>query len=172
MNVYLINGPSGSGKSSIGNELQKRGYKVIDTDEELGYYANLETNKEVVFPGKNVAEEWYSQNGWIWNKLRVEEVLDGATETTFFCGGALNENIFYPHFTQIFRLMIDSDTLVRRIKNRGDDQNTNNPDFISRMLRFLQTAKSDGEKSGMIIVDTSSKSIRESTDELLSYLKE
>ena len=170
MSAYLINGPSGTGKTSIGHSLQHRGFRVINTDEEFGYYANLETEQEVKFPSEEVTEEWYKDNGWIWNKNKVEEVLSKGDEIIFLCGGSINENIFYPRFEKIFRLVVDADILIKRIESRGNDVHTNNPDFIARMLKFLKTAKSDGEKAGMVIIDTSKKSIDESTDELLSYL--
>lgn len=41
MTAYLINGPSGTGKTSISRCLQERGFRVINTDEEFGYYADL-----------------------------------------------------------------------------------------------------------------------------------
>lgn len=172
MSIYLINGPSGSGKTTIGSELQKRGFRVIDTDEEFGHYANLDSGKEVKFPNGSVTEIWYSQNEWVWDKSKVKEVFDNATETIFFCGGASNENIFYPHFQKIFRLIVDADTLVQRIKDRGVDPHTNNPVFIAKMLKFLESAKSDGEEMGMVVIDTTNKSVGESTDELLSFVKE
>lgn len=172
MSVYLINGPSGSGKTSIGAELQERGFRVIDTDEKFGYYANLETEEPAEFQHKNVTEDWYKHHGWIWDKQKVEEVINNATETTFFCGGSLNESIFYPRFNRIFRLIVTPETLVARIKKRGNDKHTNNPVFIARMLKFLETAKADGEKSGMVVIDTSAKTVSESTDELLSYVNE
>jgi shikimate kinase len=171
MAVYLINGPSGSGKTSIGQELKERGLRVIDADEAFGYYANLQTEQAVEFPGNDVTEEWYKQNGWIWNRKKVEEVLDKTSETTFLCGGALNENLFYPRFKKVFRLITDAETLVKRIKSRGSNTHTNNPDFIAKMLKFLQTAKSNGEKAGMVIIDTSHKSVDESTDELLRHVR-
>ena len=68
--------------------------------------------------------------------------------------------------------MVDSNTLVTRIKKRGDDEHNNNPEFITKMLKFLETAKVDGEKLGMIIINTSVKSVNDSTDELLAYVKE
>lgn len=173
MSTYLINGPSGTGKTSIGKELAKRGYRVIDTDKAFGYYANLQTEKPVKFPGEDrVSPEWYAINGWIWRKKEVEKVLNEAKEVTFFCGGALNESQFYHRFTQIFRLIIDSETLVNRLSARVGDQHTNNPSFIARMVSFLEHAKSDAEKLGWVVIDTSKKSVEESVEEILAHVDE
>lgn len=171
MPTYLINGPSGTGKTSVGNELKKRGYSVFDTDESFGYYANLETEEVVEFPGENVTEEWYSKYGWIWDRVKVEKVLSNKTDTIFFCGGSLNESIYYPKFTSIIRLVVTPEVLVQRIQSRKGDEHTNNPAFIERMVKFLETARADAEKLGWIVVDTSSKTAKASVDEILSRLE-
>lgn len=171
MPVYLINGPSSSGKTSVGHELQNRGYRVINTDEEFGYYADLKTEKPVDFPGgDHVSADWYAKNGWIWNKKRVEKAIKNAPDILFFCGGALNESQFYPRFAKIFRLIIDPDTLIKRIGSREGDEHTNNPEFIARMLGFLENAEKDARKLGWVIINTSKNTVRESTDEILSYI--
>jgi shikimate kinase len=152
MSVYLINGPSGSGKTSIGVELQARGFTVIDTDEQFGFYANLETEQPVEFQGSNVTEEWYRQSGWIWNRKKVEEAIENATETTFFCGGSRNESTFYPKFARIICLDVSPEVLVNRLKDRQSDNHTNNPIFIARMLKFLEIAKADGKSLGVLLL--------------------
>lgn len=172
MELYLINGPSASGKTSIGLELTKRGYKVINTDEEFGYCADLKTGEEVVFPdGQGATKGWYAKHGWIWNRDRFEQFLNNVTEPTFLCGGSLNEAEFYPKMTKIFRLVTSPEVLLARIKSRGDDVHTNNPEFIARMLKFLSHARSDAEQMGWAVVDTSTKSVTESTDEILSAIE-
>jgi broad-specificity NMP kinase len=42
---YLIEGGSGTGKSSVCHELQKRGYKAINGDRELAYQGDPVTGK-------------------------------------------------------------------------------------------------------------------------------
>lgn len=170
MTAYLINGPSGTGKTSIGNELEKRGYTVVNTDEALGYYANLATEEAVEFPGDDVTELWYSKNGWIWDKKKFNKLLSESTDITFFCGGSLNEPAFYPQFSNVVRLVVSPDVLVQRIQSRKGDKNTNNPYFIKLMLDALKTARADAEKLGWVVVDTSHKSVKTSTDETLTRL--
>lgn len=171
MSIYLINGPSGTGKTSIGNELQKRGYKVIDTDQEFGYYADLNTEAPVKFPGELVTEAWYSQYGWIWDSKKVEKTLNEAHGMFFLCGGALNESPFYPRFDKIFRLIVDPVTMKKRLRSRKGDEHTNNPKFIARMLDFRVTAEDDAHKMGWVVINTSHKTVSESVDEILSYVK-
>jgi len=43
---YLIEGSSGTGKSAVWEELQKRGYKAINGDMELAYRGDLKREGE------------------------------------------------------------------------------------------------------------------------------
>jgi hypothetical protein len=43
MRNYLIEGVSGTGKTSVCNELQRRGYHAINGDRELAYQGDPET---------------------------------------------------------------------------------------------------------------------------------
>ena len=172
MGAYLIIGPSATGKTSLGWELSKRGYHTIDTDEAFGYYGNLETKAPVEFPGNTVTDEWYQQNGWLWQPDKLEQALSQAEkETTFFCGGALNEQEYYHRFSKIFLLYVAAETLKERLLKRVGDPHTNNPAFISRMLAYAAVTEDIAKKYGMVIINTTT-TINESADQILSYVHE
>jgi hypothetical protein len=42
---YLIEGVSGTGKSSVGKELQRRGYHAVNGDRELAYQGDPEAGE-------------------------------------------------------------------------------------------------------------------------------
>jgi adenylate kinase family enzyme len=44
---YLIDGVSCAGKTTVCNELQRRGYQVIHGDDELAYWGDLKTGEPV-----------------------------------------------------------------------------------------------------------------------------
>ncbi len=174
MSTYLINGPSTAGKTTIGKLLAKRGYKVIDTDQEFGHYANFETEQPVAFPSSgHPSADWYRVNGWIWDRKKVERAIqEGENQTVFFCGGAYNENHFYPQFNKIFRLHMTPEEFEKRIGARGEDPHTNNPNFRQRMIDFLKTSVQDATSSGMVIIDTSNAKPEDSVLEILSYVED
>ncbi len=171
MPTYLINGYSGSGKTSIGTELHKRGYKVINTDEEFGYYGNFKTEEKVNFPGAGrVSAHWYKENGWLWNRELVDRALKKSSSIQFFCGGSWNESAFYPRFEKIFRLVVAPEVMTKRLKARSDDGHTNNSEFIAQMLKFSKVARTEAESLGWVVIDTSSKTVDQSADEILDQL--
>jgi len=173
MAAYLLNGASTAGKTTIGNVLAERGYKVIDTDETFGYYGNLATEKPVEFPGGDrVTAEWYAENNWIWDRQKVKATLDEADETIFFCGGAMNETVFYPRFAKIFHLYLTPEALIARNSQREAGGHTNNPAKQERMLEFLKKSKEYASSLGMVVIDTSQGTPEASADEILGYINE
>jgi len=50
---YLVEGVSGTGKSSVRYELQRRGYEAINGDKELAYQGDPDTGKRTEAYGLN-----------------------------------------------------------------------------------------------------------------------
>lgn len=171
MGAYLIHGLSGTGKTTIGHELERRGYHVINTDEEFGYYGHIQTGAEVDFPGHSVTEDWYKNNGWLWKRSNVEKALaQSLKEPLFLCGGALNQEDFYPAFVKIFLLTVDRETFKKRINNRGLDPHTNNSIFIQKELKHIAGAEKYAEQYGMVLINTSIATVSEATDQILCHV--
>ncbi|MBV9560346.1 MAG: nucleoside kinase, partial [Bradyrhizobium sp.] len=71
---YLIEGVSGAGKTTVAEELQRRGYHVVHGDRELAYYGDPETGE----PLDGVARKSVTDNitfgheRWIWSVDKVK----------------------------------------------------------------------------------------------------
>ncbi|GAA6527008.1 AAA family ATPase [Intrasporangium sp. DVR] len=113
---YLIEGVSGTGKTSVCGELRRRGYHAINGDTELAYQGDPETGE----PARGGAP---SHGQHIWNVAQVRALVADDTEpVTFFCGGSRNFSTFLDLFDGVFVLEIDLDTLKRRLDARPDDE--------------------------------------------------
>jgi len=100
---YLIDGVSCSGKSTVGRELQRRGYQVVHGDDELAY--------------------WGEDRTWLWNVQKVRALLaDQTYPATFFCGGSRNSDSFRDQFDGAFVLKIALETLNRRLAARPKNE--------------------------------------------------
>lgn len=111
---YLIDGVSCAGKTTVCDELQRRGYHVIHGDEELAYWGDLKT-------GEPVAGSADEQRTWLWDVAKVSAlVADQTHAVTFFCGGSRNADRFIGLFDEVFVLEIDLDTLNRRLAARPE----------------------------------------------------
>jgi thymidylate kinase len=111
---YLIEGVSCTGKTSVCDELQRRGYHCIHGDRELAYWGDPET-------GESLDSSAYEH--WIWDVDKVRAlVADRSHVASFFCGGSRNRDRFMDLFDRVFVLEVDVDTLNRRLALRPEDE--------------------------------------------------
>ncbi|MBI2798590.1 AAA family ATPase [Candidatus Saccharibacteria bacterium] len=144
---YLIEGISGSGKSTVGEELKTKGYTVIDADKVFGYYGDPKT-------GEPTSEK--SQLNWLWEKNKVEQRLGSQTDNILFvCGGAMNQAQFEHYFSKIFMLKVDDETLKHRIMNRTSHDFGKDPEDLKRQLAWNKGVEEYAKQKGAILVDAS-----------------
>jgi len=110
---YLIEGVSCAGKTTVCDELLRRGYQAVHGDRELAYRGNPKTGEptEGDVPGEHI---------WDINKLKTL-AADQRHEATFFCGGSRNSHRFIDLFDMVFILQVDRDTLNQRLADRPKD---------------------------------------------------
>ena len=143
---YLIDGVSCAGKTTVCDELQRRGYHAIHGDRELAYWADLKTGE----PLDGSADE---HRTWIWDieKLRAL-VADQTHAATFFCGGSRNSDRFIDLLDGVFVLEIDLDTLNRRLAARPEDEWGGTASEGESFAR-LQQATKEGLPTNAISID-------------------
>ena len=145
---YLIEGLSGTGKTSVCNELQRRGYHAIHGDRELAYRGDPETGE----PTDGFAHEHH-----IWHVDRVKALVAYQDEAaTFFCGGSRNFSKFIELFDGVFVLEVDLDTLNRhtlnrRLDERPDDEWDGGKPMERELIARLHQTKEDIPKNGIVI---------------------
>lgn len=175
MAAYLISGPSGSGKSSVGRELQKRGFKVVETDFEPGFsgWFNNETGEKVTNPPPQPHTKiWFEAHSWLWDASKVNELIsDNASKEVFFCGGAYNEKDFYDLFDLRFALHTDSETLISRLRPREPKTWVDDSPALLKLLDWNSRFEAYSVKNGAILIDSTAPTTK-IVDEILSHVKE
>src|SRR5581483_11418437 len=92
---------SGTGKSTALDELSRRGFRVVDTDE----------------PGWTVWDE--QDGGYVWLEDRIAELLSIDDGPPLYVSGTVsNQGRFYPRFDAIVLLSAPANVLLRRIASR------------------------------------------------------
>jgi shikimate kinase len=159
MPAYHITGPSGSGKSTVGRVLEKRGFRVIETDFEpglTGWVHNKTKEKITETPPQPFPEEWVAAHGWYWNATRLDEILaEIGDESVFFVGGGHNEKEFYHLFEKRFGLFVDSDTLVKRLQPREPERWLDGSVELKNLLDWNTRSKDFNKAHGAITIDSS-----------------
>ena len=70
----LITGMSGTGKSTALEELRRRGYETLDTDED-GW------------------SEWSDDDGYVWDEPRMAEILARDHQATLYVSGTVSNQV-------------------------------------------------------------------------------
>ena len=157
---YLIEGVSGTGKTSVCEELRRRGYVAIHGDRVLAYQGDPTTGEKT--DGR--CHEHHI--------LDVEKVRRLAAnqndEATFFCGGSRNFKQFIDLFDEVFILEIDADTLNERLDNRVDDDWGKRRSERELILR-LHATKEDTPGNGIVVDAT--QPLVSVVDEILSHVR-
>lgn len=138
---YLIEGSSGTGKTSIATELERRGHHVVHGDRVLAYVGDPETGRALAGPPHGVDRAAWGYTHWIWPVEKVRAIAaDTAHPVTFFCGGSRNFYEFLDVFDAVFVLDIDVETLNRRLDGRPNEPG-HAPDERAVVLRHHRSSE-------------------------------
>ena len=139
---YLVEGVSGTGKTSVCHELRRRGHDAVNGDTDLAYQGDPATGR----PIDTALHEHH-----LWDVRRVRElVADHRAPVTFFCGGSRNFADFIDLFDDVFVLEVDLDTLISRLDQRVGDEWGARPserDLVVRLHRTGEDVPGSGSPS-------------------------
>lgn len=153
---YLIEGVSGTGKTSVCHELRRRGFHSINGDTELAYQGDPMTGEPV---------NGFTHEHHIWNLNKVRTLAtDRRNAASFFCGGSRNLHNFIDVFDRIFVLEVDLGTLNNRLANRPETE-WGGKSAEQKFVRRLHATKEEFPKGGLIINAT--VSLERVVDEIL-----
>ena len=139
---YLVEGVSGTGKTSVCHELNRRGYQAINGDRDLAYQGDPKTGA----PTDTARHEHH-----LWDVGRVRAlVADQHEPVTFFCGGSRNFSQFIDLFDQVFILDVDLDTLQHRLDQRPHGEWGSSPAERELIVR-LHRSREDIPRAGIVI---------------------
>ena len=120
MRKILLTGMSGTGKSAVLAELEKRGFDVVDTD-----YGDW--------------TEWsQTEAGYVWREPHIAELLAREEGRTLYVSGTVsNQGLFYPLFDAVVLLSAPADVILRRIAMRTTNDYGKREEERKLVLRHL-----------------------------------
>jgi shikimate kinase len=148
----LLTGMSGTGKSTLIDELAARGYKAVDVDsDEWSEWVEVDLN-DPTSPGTPVEPS----RDWVWRENRVQKLLCAEhTDVLFISGCAKNMVKFYPQFDHIVLLSAPAAVIVERLVVRTTNPYGKRPEEVARVLGLLQTVEPLLRKAAGHEIDTS-----------------
>ena len=130
---YLVEGVSGTGKTSVCHELRRRGLDAVNGDTDLAYQGDPVTG----LPTDTALHEHH-----LWDVERVRGlVADRSAPVTFFCGGSRNVQRLTGLFDGVFVLEVDRATLEERLDRRTGDEWGADPAERALVLRLHETGE-------------------------------
>ena len=120
----LITGMSGAGKSTALVELEKRGFRVVDTD-------------------STEWSEWVpASEEWLWREDRMAELLAEDGPGTLYVSGCMsNQGKFCDRFDAVVLLSAPADVLLGRIEQRTTNDYGKTPRERDLILHHLETVE-------------------------------
>lgn len=179
MPLFFIVGAPGTGKSSVREVLQERGYEAYDTDKrgygmaqwqhnETGYIHPKSSIKE-----KDRTEEFINNHSWKVPQFAIEDLktLSKSTSNIYLCGNVTNANEISKISLATFALVVDTDTLKNRILTRTSGDWGKQPHELKQTLALLKDANDDYTKAGYILIDAT-QPLLDVVDEILRNVAE
>jgi dephospho-CoA kinase len=116
----IISGVSGSGKTTICNELKRYGYKAIDLDEIERLYVIKHVPSGKIIPGPLVLnQETVKQHVMICSYSELKKIiLENSDNLVFYCGNLLEPDHLYSMFKKIYLLKVSDKLQIDRLQTR------------------------------------------------------
>ena len=151
MKRILLTGMSGTGKSTVINELAARGYKAVDADcDEFSEWVEVISDSGPFGPPVEVDRDW------VWREDRIQELLSTEdTDVLFLSGCAENMRKFLPQFDHVILLSAPADVIVERLHARANNPYGKNPDEIARVLSLVEKVEPLLRRAAGHEIDTS-----------------
>lgn len=141
---FLVEGGTGTGKTTVCHELRRRGYDAVNGDTDLAVVLQAgsapvrpswRAARHEDSPAARQAEVDHTSHGWDADLVR-SLAADQTARFTFFGGGSRNAQRFLDVFDAVFVLHVDRATLLRRLEQRADGDWGSTPEQRELVLRL------------------------------------
>jgi dephospho-CoA kinase len=112
----LVTGMSGTGKSTVLEELRRRGYHTVDTD-----YG-----------------DW--QQAGLWDASRMAELLARHPDVVV-AGTAENQGEFYDRFQHVVLLSVPAGVILERVRHRTNNPYGKSSEQQAEILGYVETVE-------------------------------
>lgn len=154
--LIYITGVAGTGKSTLREELERRGYLARDADEGFCAWFDRHGNRVPTVPLQLRTPEWYASHSWRLLPERVREfAAAGEGRLAFLLGLSANANELAAHFEAAFFLTADPDLILERLQVRDGAAHATRFAAFPSVRAWQQSAEQWWVKEGYAPLDSS-----------------
>lgn len=154
--IYYITGASGTGKSTISKELNKRGILSIDQDSKeygLCSWKNNKTMENASFE-YGIGKEFLETNDWYCDIEKLKQILSENENIIFVCGVTANQNEYLNLFDKVFLLKCKTEELIKRIDKREDHQFGKHLSEKEHILSYCDEFEKNLINKGAVVINS------------------
>lgn len=123
--VY-ITGVSGTGKSAIAQELEKRGFSAFSIDEMDGLCNWVDREKKQIDNNYVPNLDWLNAHDWICDIEKLKSILNVDKDLIIVTGISTNQDDYLNFFDMILLLQCNENTFMQRMEHRHKNPQGNN----------------------------------------------
>ncbi len=156
MALIFVTGVSGAGKSTVREELTRRGFRAYDTDEDaIAQWTNRVSGTVTpLVDATHRTPEFIAQNDWKADPELVRQLaVEGHKRTVFLCGSVGNDDEIRPFFDKVFLLTIDEATMRHRLATRTAHDFGTKPHELELLLVWREAINDHYLGQGAIVID-------------------
>lgn len=171
MGLIYVTGISGAGKSTVREELARRGFAAFDTDEdEVAQWTHTVTRAITpLLADAHRTPEFLAEHEWRAEPERVRQLArDAESRRTFLCGSVGNDDEVWEFFDSVFVLSIDESSLRHRLLTRTAHDFGTKPHELDLVLVWHSVIDDYYRSRGAVLVDAT-RPIGAIVDEMLDY---
>lgn len=165
---YYITGVSGTGKSTLTQELKRRGLNAVDLDTGLCSWKNTRTLEEAIAIDKD-RDDFYHKNDWYCDEEQLHKLLKEQNGDLFVFGACANQDEFLQFFNKIFLLKCNPDTFTKRILLRTNNDYGKHPAELRNELQWFEEFNNHLIAQGAVVINVEAF-VEDVIDEIISHL--
>jgi len=156
MALIYITGIETAGKTTVCNELKRRGYEAHDIDKGIAHYYDNVTGKQSEWNGsaERRTKEWHETRDYMMDRAHVERFGEEAKhKMIFLCGTTQSDEVVLDLFDKIAYLYLDETTLRERMNKRLETEFAFALHEQQAVLSWHKSSEDVYRKRGAVMID-------------------